>query len=31
MSELLFLDSHTKYIKEVLVITIQDLEERNQY
>jgi hypothetical protein len=31
MSELLFTDSHTKYIKGVLVMTTQDLKERNQY
>ena len=29
--ELLFMDSHTKYIKGVLVITPQDIKERNQY
>jgi hypothetical protein len=31
MSKLLFINSHTKHIKGVLIITIQDLEERNQY
>jgi hypothetical protein len=31
MSELLFINSHTKYIKGVLVITTQDLKERSQY
>jgi hypothetical protein len=31
MLELLFIDSHTKHIKGVLVITTQDLEKRNQY
>jgi hypothetical protein len=31
MSELLFIDSHTKYIKGVLVIITQDLEEKSQY
>jgi hypothetical protein len=25
---LLFIDSHTKYIKEVLIITIQDLKKK---
>ena len=30
-AELLFIDSHTKYIKGVLVITPQDIKERNQY
>jgi hypothetical protein len=29
MSELLFLDSYIKYIKRALIITTQDLEERN--
>jgi hypothetical protein len=29
MSELLFIDSYTKYIKRVLVMIIQDLEERS--
>jgi hypothetical protein len=29
MSKLLFINSHTKYIKGVLVITTQDLEERS--
>jgi hypothetical protein len=29
MIELLFIDSYTKYIKGVLVITTQDLEERS--
>jgi hypothetical protein len=29
MLKLLFIDSYTKYIKEVLVITTQDLEERS--
>jgi hypothetical protein len=29
MVELLFIDSYTKYIKGVLVITIQDLKKRN--
>jgi hypothetical protein len=29
MSELLFLDNHTKHIKGVLVITTQDLKERS--
>jgi hypothetical protein len=31
MLKLLFIDSHIKYIKGALVITTQDLEERNQY
>jgi hypothetical protein len=31
MSELLFIDSHTKHIKGVLVMTTQDLKERSQY
>jgi hypothetical protein len=31
MAKLLFIDSHTKYIKGALVITTQDLEERSQY
>jgi hypothetical protein len=31
MTELLFTDSHTKYIKRALVITTQDLKERSQY
>jgi hypothetical protein len=31
MSELLFINSHIKHIKGVLVITIQDLKERSQY
>jgi hypothetical protein len=31
MVELLFIDSHIKYIKGVLVITTQNLEERSQY
>jgi hypothetical protein len=31
MSELLFTDSYTKYIKGALIITTQDLEKRNQY
>ena len=30
-AELLFIDSHTKYIKGALVITPQDIKERNQY
>ena len=25
------MDSHTKYIKGVLVITLQDIKKRNQY
>jgi hypothetical protein len=29
--KLLFIDSHIKHIKGVLVITTQDLEERSQY
>jgi hypothetical protein len=29
MSKLLFIDSYTKYIKGVLVIITQDLEERS--
>ena len=31
MAKLLFIDSHTKYIKGVLVMTPQDIKERNQY
>jgi hypothetical protein len=31
MSELLFINSYTKYIKEVLIITTQNLEEKSQY
>jgi hypothetical protein len=31
MTELLFIDSHTKYIKRALVMTTQDLKKRNQY
>ena len=29
--ELLFIDSHTKYIKGALVMTPQDIKEKNQY
>ena len=29
IAELLFINSHTKYIKGVLIITTQDLEERS--
>jgi hypothetical protein len=29
MTELLFINSHTKYIKGVLVITTQDLKEKS--
>jgi hypothetical protein len=29
MAELLFIDNYTKYIKGVLVMTTQDLEERS--
>jgi hypothetical protein len=31
MLELLFINSYTKHIKGVLVITTQDLKERSQY
>jgi hypothetical protein len=31
MSELLFINSYTKYIKGVLVITTQNLKEKSQY
>ena len=30
-AELLFINSHTKYIKGALVITPQDIKKRNQY
>ena len=30
-AKLLFIDSYTKYIKGALVITLQDIKERNQY
>ena len=30
-AELLFMDSHTKYIKGALVITPQDIKKKNQY
>jgi hypothetical protein len=31
MLKLLFIDSHTKHIKGVLIIMTQDLKERSQY
>ena len=30
-AKLLFIDSYTKYIKGVLVITPQNIKEKNQY
>ena len=31
IAELLFIDSYIKYIKRVLVMTPQDIKEKNQY
>ena len=31
IAELPFTDSHIKYIKGALVITLQDIKEKNQY
>jgi hypothetical protein len=31
MVELLFIDSYIKHIKRALVITLQELKERNQH